>query len=138
MAEKIALVVRGMVELSDSIGFNERKSFPLLDAGHPLWRSRGREWGSFGAAAIHIRADAAAVSAMATGSQHMTINAISHRIARSEPASAPTRSATQRIGAASVSIRPPCAAREARCAQPLRPPDERPSTWGKRAAPGMA
>jgi hypothetical protein len=50
------------------------------------------------------RADAAAVSVMASGSQMRTMSAISHRIARSLSVSAPTSSATRRMGAASVSI----------------------------------
>jgi hypothetical protein len=48
-------------------------------------------------------AAAAAVRAMASGSLHRTMRAISHRIARSLLASAPSSSATYRIGAASVS-----------------------------------
>jgi len=43
------------------------------------------------------RADAAAVRAIASGSQHSTIKAISHRIARSLSVSAPMSSATYRI-----------------------------------------
>jgi len=65
---------------------------------------------------VDRRAEAAAVSAMASGSQHNTMSAISHRIGRSLSVSAPTSSATYRIGAASVSIRRPCAATEARSA----------------------
>jgi hypothetical protein len=50
------------------------------------------------------RAEAAAVSAIASGSQHKTIIAMSHRIARSQSASVPMNSATYRMGAAFVSI----------------------------------
>src|SRR5258708_25753791 len=50
-------------------------------------------------------AAAAAVNAMASGSQHRTIRAISHRIAFSLSVSAPSSSATYRMGAASVSMR---------------------------------
>jgi hypothetical protein len=57
-------------------------------------RGRRRECG-------HLRADAAAVSAIASGSQS-TMSAISHLIARSLSVSAPTNSATYLIGAASV------------------------------------
>ena len=53
---------------------------------------------------VDRRADAAAVNAMAIRSQHSTIKAISHLIARSLSVCAPTRSATQRIGTASLSI----------------------------------
>jgi hypothetical protein len=43
---------------------------------------------------LHRRADAAVVSAMASESQHITISAMSHRIARSPSVSAPTSAAT--------------------------------------------
>jgi hypothetical protein len=66
-------------------------------------------------------AEAAAVNAIACGSQHRTMSAISRRIARSLSVSAPTSSATYLIGAASVSIRRLCAAREARSALPRAP-----------------
>src|SRR5260370_22610544 len=59
---------------------------------------------------VDRRADAATVSAIASGSQHRTMNAISHRIARSESVSIPSISATYLIGAASVSICRPLAA----------------------------
>jgi hypothetical protein len=49
---------------------------------------------------IHRLADAAAVKAIASGSQLRTITSISHRIAFSESVSAPRISATYRIGAA--------------------------------------
>ncbi|SRR6266481_2743665 len=58
-------------------------------------RGRRRECG-------HLRADAAAVSAIASGSQQSTMSVISHLIARSLSVSAPTNSATYLIGAASV------------------------------------
>jgi hypothetical protein len=45
-------------------------------------------------AAARMVAEAAAVNAMASGSQHRTMRAISHRIARSLSVSAPTTSAT--------------------------------------------
>jgi hypothetical protein len=45
------------------------------------------------------RAEAAAVRAMARGSQHNTIKAMSQRIARSESVSTPISSATYLIGA---------------------------------------
>jgi hypothetical protein len=48
------------------------------------------------------RAEAAAVNAIASGSQHNTIKAISHRIAFSLSVAAPMSSATYRIGAAAV------------------------------------
>jgi hypothetical protein len=59
-------------------------------------------------------AEAAAVKAMASGSQHKTMSAMSHRIALSESVSAPTSSATYLIGALSVSICRPLAPRAAR------------------------
>jgi hypothetical protein len=52
---------------------------------------------------VDPQADVAAVNAIASGSQHSTIRAMSHRIARSESVSAPSNPATYRMGAASVS-----------------------------------
>jgi hypothetical protein len=49
--------------------------------------------------------DRPAVSAMASGSQHNTMRAMSHRIARSESVSTPSNSATYRMGAVSVPVR---------------------------------
>jgi hypothetical protein len=43
--------------------------------------------------AIHLSGEAAAVNAIASGSQHKTMRAINHRIARSSP-STPISSAT--------------------------------------------
>ena len=65
---------------------------------------------------VDPQADVAAVNAIASGSQHSTIRAMSHRIARSESVSTPTNSAIYRIGAASVSILRPWAATDARSA----------------------
>jgi hypothetical protein len=65
-------------------------------------------------AVVYRRADAAAVNEIASGSQHSTMSAISHRIARSLSVSAPRSSATYRIGATSVSTCRPLAATEAR------------------------
>jgi hypothetical protein len=48
--------------------------------------------------------EAAAVSAIASGSQHRTMSAINQRMARSLSVSAPINSATYRIGAGSESI----------------------------------
>jgi hypothetical protein len=45
-------------------------------------------------AVVYRRADAAAVNEIASGSQHSTMSAISHRIARSLSVSAPISSAT--------------------------------------------
>jgi hypothetical protein len=44
------------------------------------------------------------VRAIANGSQHKTISAISHRIARSESVSTPSNSATYRIALAVASL----------------------------------
>jgi hypothetical protein len=79
-----------------------RKWRPSLDK-LPCWHQRGRT-------------EAAAVRAIASGSQHKTMSATSHRIARSLSVSAPTSSATYRIGAVSASIRRLCATSEARSA----------------------
>jgi hypothetical protein len=49
-------------------------------------------------AAVDGRAEAATVNAMASGLQHSTTRAISHRLARSLLVSAPTGSAASRIG----------------------------------------
>lgn len=65
-------------------------------------------------AVVYRRADAAAVNAIASGSQHSTIRAISHRIACSGSVSTPSSLATYRTGAASVSCYPPLAVTLAR------------------------
>jgi hypothetical protein len=57
----------------------------------PLFAGLALAFLSYAAARM---ADAAAVSAMASGSQHSTIRAISHRIVRSLSVFAPTSSAT--------------------------------------------
>jgi hypothetical protein len=57
-------------------------------------------------AAVDRRAETAAVSAIASGSQHSTMSAISQRMARSLSVSAPMSSATYRMVAASTSALP--------------------------------
>jgi hypothetical protein len=68
------------------------------------WRGAKRRPGFDVGACGHRLAEAAAVRAIANGSQHSTMSAISHRIARSLSVSAPMSSATYLIGALSVSI----------------------------------
>jgi hypothetical protein len=63
---------------------------------------RRKSYGRAKGAMVDRRAEAAAVSAIASGSQHCTISDISHRIARSESVSTPANSATFRMGAVSV------------------------------------
>ena len=59
---------------------------------------------------VDRRAEAAAVNAMASGSQHRTISAISHRMARSLSVSEAISSATWLIGVVWVSLCRPLAA----------------------------
>jgi len=74
----------------------------------------GNYFGSGTEGRPYRRDAAAAVSAIASGSQHNTIKAMSHRIARSLSSSAPTptNSATYFVGAASVSIWRPLVAEQ--------------------------